>query len=438
MLRSMFAGVSGLRSHQVMMDVVGNNIANVNTVGYKSSGAIFSDVLSQTVRGAGLGSLGTSGGSNPSQIGLGVRLQAIQMSFSQGATQLTGRSTDFAIQGDGLFVVDVAGSQAFARAGSFSLDSLGQLTTPEGGLVQGWGAIGGLVNTNASISSLRIPVGQTIPADTTNVVNIGGNLPSNADDGSGVPPAAVISSSINVYNSLGTAIPLRIDYTKVPNTAGNVDWEVSAFDPDGNQIAGPLTLQFGQAPPSSGEIVTPSNRVLNLSAAQLATIQVGGSTPAGGFDTGGVDLNFGTATGADRLTGASGTSSVSALSQDGAPIGTLVSFGVSQEGLISGVFNNGKNQQLGQIAMANFANPGGLEKTGGSLYRATVNSGNAQIGTAGSGGRGTLSGGTVEMSNVDLAAEFTNLIVAQRGFQANSRIITASDEILQDLVNMKR
>ena len=184
--------------------------------------------------------------------------------------------------------------------------------------------------------------------------------------------------------------------------------------------------------------MTPSNRVLNLTASQLATIQVGGSTPAGGFDTGGVDLNFGTATGADRLTGASGTSSVSALSQDGAPIGTLVSFGVSQEGLISGVFNNGKNQQLGQIAMANFANPGGLEKTGGSLYRATVNSGNAQIGTAGSGGRGTLSGGTVEMSNVDLAAEVTNLIVAQRGFQANSRIITASDEILQDLVNMKR
>ncbi len=435
MLRSMFAGVSGLRSHQVMMDVVGNNIANVNTVGYKSSGAIFSDVLSQTVRGAGLGSLGTAGGSNPSQIGLGVRLQAIQMSFSQGATQLTGRSTDFAIQGDGLFVVDVAGTQAFARAGSFSLDSLGQLTTPEGGLVQGWGAVGGLVNTNSSITSLRIPVGQTIPADTTNTVNIGGNLPSNAEDGSGTLPAAVISSSINVYNSLGTAIPLRVDYTKVPNTAGNVDWQVSAFDPDGNQIAGPLTLRFNQA---DGEIGTPATRILNISTAQLATIQVGGTTPAGGFDASGIDLNLGTATGADRLTGASGTSSVTALSQDGAPIGTLVSFGVSQEGLISGVFNNGKNQQLGQIAMANFSNPGGLEKTGGSLYRATVNSGNAQIGTAGTGGRGTMSGGTVEMSNVDLAAEFTNLIVAQRGFQANSRIITASDEILQDLVNMKR
>ncbi len=434
MLRSMFAGVSGLRSHQVMMDVVGNNIANVNTVGYKSSSATFSDVLSQTVRGAGLASLGTQGGSNEAQVGLGVRLQAIQMSFSQGATQLTGRSTDFAIQGDGLFVVNVGGTQAFSRAGSFSLDSLGQLVTPEGGLVQGWQATNGVVNTNASISGMRIPVGQTIPADTTNSIQIGGNLPSNAADGVTAVPAAVISSSINVFNSLGTSIPLRVDYTKVPNTAGNVDWNVKVYDPDGNQIAGPMTLQFSQ---SNGEIAVPATRTLNLSAAQLSTIQVGGASPSGTFDATGIDLNLGTATGADRLTGASGTNSVSALSQDGAPIGTLVSFGVSQEGLVSGVFNNGKNQQLGQIALATFANPGGLEKAGGSLYHSTVNSGNAIIGTAGTGGRGTMSGGTVEMSNVDLAAEFTNLIVAQRGFQANSRIITASDEVLQDLVNMK-
>lgn len=438
MLRSMFAGVSGLRSHQVMMDVVGNNIANVNTAGYKSSTAIFSDVLSQTLRGAGLPTLGTSGGSNAAQIGLGVRLQAIQMSFTQGATQLTGRSTDFAIQGDGLFIVDVAGTQAFSRAGSFNLDALGQLVTPEGGLVQGWQAQNGTVNTNSSIGSLRIPVGQTIAADTTNSITMGGNLPSDASDGSGATPATVISASTTVFNSLGTAVPIRIDYTKVANGVGTVDWQVDAFDPDGNQIAGPLTLQFGTSGATAGEVIVPATRKLNLSQAQLASIQLGGSPVAGGFDTTGIDLDFGTATGADRLTGAAGANSATALSQDGAPIGTLVSFGVSQEGLISGVFDNGKNKQLGQIALATFANPGGLEKTGGSLYRSTVNSGTALVGTAGTGGRGTMSGGTVEMSNVDLAAEFTNLIVAQRGFQANSRIITASDEVLQDLVNMKR
>ena len=434
----MFAGVSGLRSHQVMMDVVGNNIANVNTTGYKSSTAIFSDVLSQTLRGAGLPSLGTSGGSNAAQIGLGVRLQAIQMSFAQGATQLTGRATDFAIQGDGLFVVDVAGTQAFSRAGSFNLDALGQLVTPEGGLVQGWQANNGTVNTNSSIGSLRVPVGQTIAADTTNTVVMGGNLPSDASDGTGTTPATVISASTNVFNSLGTSIPLRVDYTKVPNGAGTVDWQADVFDPDGNKIAGPLTIQFGVTGPTAGEVTVPANRKLNITQGQLATIKQGGATPAGGFDATGIDLDFGASTGADRLTGAAGNNSATALSQDGAPIGTLVSFGVSQEGLISGVFDNGKNKKLGQIAMATFANPGGLEKTGGSLYRSTVNSGNALVGTAGTGGRGTMSGGTVEMSNVDLAAEFTNLIVAQRGFQANSRIITASDELLQDLIAMKR
>lgn len=435
MLRSMFAAVSGLRSHQVMMDTVGNNIANVNTVGYKSSGTIFADVLSQSLSGAGLPALGTTGGTNPRQLGLGVRLQAIQMNFTQGAAQLTGRSTDFSIQGDGLFVVQIAGTQAYSRAGSFSLDALGQLVTPEGGLVQGWPATSGVVNTNANVSALRVPVGQSIPATTTSKIEIGGNLPADASDGTGANPATVISSSIAVYNSLGTAIPLRIDYTKVPDTSGNVDWQVNVYDPDNNQIAGPLTVQFSQ---SNGELTNPSSRSLNLSATELANIQVGGTSPAGSWATGGISLDFGGSTDADRLTGAAKTNSVSALSQDGAPLGTLVSFGVSQEGLISGVFSNGKNEQLGQIALAAFTNPTGLEKLGGSLYRATVNSGTPLVGTAGSGGRGTISGGTVEMSNVDLAAEFTNLIVAQRGFQANSRVITASDEILQDLVNMKR
>jgi flagellar hook protein FlgE len=194
-------------------------------------------------------------------------------------------------------------------------------------------------------------------------------------------------------------------------------------------------LQFSQA---TSEIAAPATRTLTIPQADLNTIQIGGATPAGSWDAAGIVLDFGTATDPDRLTGAAQTNSVAALNQNGAPLGSLVSFSVSQEGLISGVFSNGKNQQLGQIALAAFTNPAGLEKAGGSLFRSTVNSGEPLIGTAGGGGRGTMSGGTVEMSNVDLAAEFTNLIVAQRGFQANSRIITASDEILQDLVNLKR
>ncbi|HEY1740315.1 MAG TPA: flagellar hook protein FlgE [Acidimicrobiia bacterium] len=435
MLRSMYAAVSGLQTNQLMMDVVGNNIANVNTIGYKSSDAVFADVLSQTLNGAGLGELGISGGSNPSQVGLGVRLQTIETSFAQGATQLTGNSTDMAIQGDGMFVVNMAGTQAYTRAGSFTLDAQGQLVTPDGGLVEGWQGVNGAVNTNASISSIRIPVGQQIPATATTTVRMSGNLPADSSDGSGTTPATVIDASIDVYNTLGTAVPLRVEYTKVPNSTGTVDWSVSAYDPDGNKISGPLTLQFDQA---TGEIKTPASRTLNLTAAQLGAIKVNGQSVAGTWNGGGINLSFGQSTDADRVTGSAGTNDIAASSQDGSPIGSLVSYSVSPEGLVSGIFSNGKNEQLAQIAMANFTNPAGLTKLGGSLYTSTVNSGTPLIGTAGSGGRGTLSGGAVEQSNVDLATEFTNLIVAQRGFQANARIITASDEILQDLVNMKQ
>jgi flagellar hook protein FlgE len=301
--------------------------------------------------------------------------------------------------------------------------------------VQGWQAVNGTVNTNASVSSIRVPVGQTIPATPTTGVRMSGNLPADSSDGTGSTPATVIDSSIDVYNTLGTAVPLRVEYTKVPNSTGTVDWQVDAYDPDGNKIAGPLVLQFDSA---TGEVKAPAGRKLNITAAELGAMEVDGATPPGSWNGGGIDIDFGLATDADRVTGSSGSNNIAALSQDGAPIGSLVSFAISQEGLISGVFSNGKNEQLGQIALANFTNPAGLEKAGGSLYHGTVNSGNPLIGTAGIGGRGTLSGGAVEMSNVDLAAEFTSLITAQRGFQANARIITASDEILQDLVNMKR
>jgi flagellar hook protein FlgE len=403
------------------MDVVGNNIANVNTTGYKASNALFQDLLSQSIRGAGApGAL--QGGSNPAQVGLGVRLAAITLNFSQGASQLTGRSTDFAIQGDGLFVIDQGGTRAYTRAGSFGLDGLGQLVTPDGGFVLGWQASPtGAVNTNASVGHLQIPVGQTIAPVTTTEMSIGGNLPSDAATGT------TINASINVFNSLGASIPLRAEFTKIANVAGQVNWQVRVYDSANTLISGPTAVTFNL----TGGLIS-ANPV--VTQAQLNAIP----GTSGTWGAGGITLDFGAPTDADRLTSAATLNSVAALSQDGSAIGSLVGFSVAQDGLISGVFSNGRNQPLGQIALAAFANPAGLEKAGNSLYRSSVNSGEPQVGVAGQGGRGTLAGGTVEMSNVDLAAEFTNLIVAQRGFQANSRIITASDEILQDLVNMKR
>jgi flagellar hook protein FlgE len=199
------------------------------------------------------------------------------------------------------------------------------------------------------------------------------------------------------------------------------------FDSGNNLVSGPAAVTF-----DLNGALTSGN--VTVTRAQLNTI----AGTSGTWGAGGVTLDFGTATDPDRLSGAGGLNTAAALSQDGSGVGSVVGFSVSEQGLITGTFSNGRSQAIGQIAMATFANPNGLEKLGSSLYSATVNSGNAQIGVAGSGGRGTLSGGTLEMSNVDLAAEFTNLIVAERGFQANSRVITTSDQILQDLVNLKQ
>jgi flagellar hook protein FlgE len=422
MLRSMFAAVSGLQAHQTFMDVVGNNIANVNTTGFKSGTVQFEDLLSQTINGAGSPSAGVSGGTNPAQVGLGVRLAGIGTNFSQGASQQTGRQTDFAIQGDGFFVVNQGGIRAYTRNGSFSLDGLGQLVTGDGGLLQGWQADpNGNVNTNSSIGPLKIPVGETIAPITTGTISIGGNLPSDTATG------GTVNISIDVNNSLGGSIPLRMQFTKVADTAGSVTWTVTTFDSANNVIAGPSAVKFDTA----GALTTGN---ITLTQAQLNAI----AGTSGTWNAGGIAMDFGAATDADRLTGSATLNSVAALSQDGSSIGSLVSFSVGQDGLISGVFSNGRTQALGQMALANFADPSGLIKQGGSLFTTSANSGLPQIGVAGVGGRGTLTGGTLEGSNVDLGQEFTNMILAQRGFEANAKVITTSDELLQDLVNLKR
>src|SRR5438067_2630049 len=186
LLRSLFSGISGLRAHQQMMDTTGNNIANVNTTGYKSSQTTFEDTLSQLVRSAGAPQGGV-GGTNPAQIGLGVRLGGISNNFSQGAAQTTGRSTDLMIQGDGFFVVQNAGQDLYTRNGSFSFDTNGSLVTSDGGVVQGWSGNNGVVNTNSAVSAIQLPTGTLLPPKATGQVTVGGNLPG---DTTGTSPTA--------------------------------------------------------------------------------------------------------------------------------------------------------------------------------------------------------------------------------------------------------
>ncbi|MDQ2678154.1 MAG: flagellar hook protein FlgE [Actinomycetota bacterium] len=423
MIRSMYSAVSGLRNHQTMMDVVGNNIANVNTSGFKSSTTVFQDVLSQTLRGAGAAGANT-GGTNPAQVGLGSRVAGTTTNFSQGALQLTGRSTDLAIQGDGFFVVNQGGQQLYTRAGSFSPDALGRLVTQTGAMLQGWQAdAAGNVNSNGAVGDIVIPVGDIIAPVRTTSVELGGNLPADAEIG------ASIANSIEVYDGQGNPVTLRFEFTK---TAANA-WSAEYRFVDAGGVLQPT-------PPAAGNAVT--NGALTFGADGELTSGygltiAGGTVPgfAGGED---IAISLGDAGAPNRLSQFGTLSSVAAIGQDGSAAGSLQSFTIGQDGLIVGSYTNGGNRVIGQVALASFNNPEGLEKTGGSNYRPSINSGLAQLGVAGQGGRGLLAAGTIEMSNVDLAAEFTNLIVAQRGFQANSRVVTTSDELLQELVNIKR
>lgn len=289
MLRSLFAGISGLRSNQTMLDVVGNNIANANTAGYKGSNVIFQDTLSQMLTGAGAPVAGppAAGGTNPIQIGLGVSVGGTTTNFGQGSAQVTGRATDLMIQGDGFFAIQRGNETLYTRAGAFNFDEAGNLVTLDGDLVRGW-------NRNAA-----------------------GDLPA--------------------------------------LTAGA----------DGS--------------------MTPAPGTINIE-----------------FQTLGV-----------------------------------ASYSIGADGKITGVID-GEKVDLGQIAVANFVNPEGLERAGDTAFRASANSGDPRVTVAGAAGMGKLMGGALEMSNVDLAQEFTNLIIAQRGFQATSRVITTSDSVLEELVNIKR
>ncbi len=411
MLRSMFSAISGLKAHQTKMDVTGNNIANVNTVGFKGSQTVFQDTLSQVIR-AGGAPAADRGGMNPAQVGLGAKVAAITTNWTQGATQSTGRSTDFMIEGDGFFVTRSGTEQLYTRAGSFEFDGNGRLVTPDGSVLRGWMAdANGNVNPNGPITDLMVPYGQVVSPRATGGVGVtagtmAGNLPADA------VPTDVVQSAIVMYDQLG--VPQEISYTYTNTGPGA--WTLDIAHEDGtNLYSGAVTFNAAGALTSAPTVTVP--------AAALAGYP---SWP------GPLDINI------SGVTQYGGTSTVQATGQNGFALGTLQSFTLGNDGTITGVYSNGLRQALGQLALASFNNPSGLEKAGSSSFRVGDNSGAAMVGLAGVAGRGVLNSGALEMSNVDLAEEFTGLIVAQRGFQANSRVITSSDEILQDLVNLKR
>jgi flagellar hook protein FlgE len=409
MMRSMFSAVSGLRNHQTFMDVVGNNIANVNTTGFKGSRVTFQDILNQTLRGAAAPQ-GTRGGSNGAQVGLGMLLAGIDTLQTQGNLQSTNMLTDLAVQGDGFFIINDGSRNLYTRDGAFDVDVNGRLVNPATGAnVMGWQAdSAGVITTTGAVSPLTIPSGSSMIGQPTSTLTFSGNLDS------ATAAAGTITATVPIYDSLGNRHDLTLTLTKASATT----WTFAYTAPAGVTLTGATgTLTFS----ASGQLAS------NSATAPLVATFTNGSAP----------VSVPTAGDFTALTQLRAPSDVRTTT-NGASAGNLTSFSIGPTGEVTGIYSNGQTRPIGQIALATFSNPGGLEKQGGNTFAPSASSGTAQIGVPDTGGRGRISSGFLEMSNVDLAQQFTNMIMAQRGFQANSRVITASDEMLQDLVNLKR
>ena len=443
MMRSMFSGVSGLRAHQTKMDVIGNNIANVNTVGFKSGRVTFQEVFNQTLRGAGAPDAATGrGGTNPMQVGLGIDVGAVDTIVTRGSLQRTDNPTDLSIEGDGFFIVKGgnADTYRFTRAGNFGIDRLGNLVTGCGMNVYGWQAytreLDGSYSYDTEQPNEPINLYSDIPnknkrmiaAKATTTAVFAGNLDAAnvalGSDGAATADNIHVSVPLTVYDSLGNDYKINVKFWKITasgGTDGNSTWSWE-IDPGSGQTASSAngSIQFdtnGQI--IAGESVTPE-------------IIITPDTSVGTQDIN-VKLDF------SKLTMYAADSSVNPTSIDGYSTGSLVTFIIGSDGIITGIYSNGQQQPLGLIALTSFENPSGLQKVGDNMFIPTTNSGSFEKASkAGSEGVGTLNPGTLEMSNVDLSREFTDMIVTQRGFQANSRIITTSDEMLQELVNLKR
>ncbi|MCB1322754.1 MAG: flagellar hook protein FlgE [Leptospiraceae bacterium] len=463
MMRSLYSGVSGLKNHQTRMDVIGNNVSNVNTHGFKMERVTFMDMISQQLSGASE-PRENIGGINPQQVGLGMMVASIDKIMTQGSLQTTGKNTDVAISGDGFFVIKDGDKEFYTRAGQFNVDRDGFYVHPGTGLrVQGWNARNDedgnkFINSSASLEDIHIPIYSKKPAKETTEVVYESNLNQAVE---AVPPDATEEqiqqflsgpvsqrrghvTTINVFDPQGNERELRLELYKT----GENRWTGRAHIDDAQSVsvnvvgpAGQDTAIGGQNTfelsfTSDGRIMSVSDGVDTANAGQL-NVQVSFRI-AGNPDTQTINLNMGEAGVMKGVTQFASDFTTRAKEQDGYPMGYLESFAIDNTGTITGTYSNGVKEPLARIALANFTNPAGLTKEGETKFSYSINSGNPIIGEAGVAGRGKVNAGLLEMSNVDLAEQFTDMIVTQRGFQANSRTITTSDQMIQEVLGLKR
>ena len=463
MMRSLYSGVSGMQNHQTRMDVIGNNVANVNTTGFKKGRVDFQDMISQQLSGAAAPTTEV-GGVNPKEVGLGVQVAAINTIFTQGNLQTTGVSTDIAIQGNGFFVLKDGEESFYTRAGAFGVDRDGTLVNPANGMrVQGWMArdLNGeqIIQTAATPTDLVIPLGSKDPAHATENVNFACNLNKNTPEILEGASAADIAkgtwnTEFKIYDSFGNEHLLAVSFTRV---VGNPNqWEASVqVDPENAEYTQTRiglgttdgmrnTFRVNFDNHGTLQSVTDSAGIMTNPEGEIV-LQAPITVADANHDEDGhpyrqtFNINLGTI-GSQRntVTQSAAQSSTKAFYQDGYTMGYLDNFKIDSSGIITGVYSNGTSRKIGQIAMATFTNQGGLEKAGDNTYVESNNSGIANIGESGIAGKGKLLAGALEMSNVDLTEQFTDMITTQRGFQSNAKTIQTSDTMLETVLSLKR
>ncbi len=405
---SLYTALSGLSADTTALDVVGDNLANMNTQGFKTNDISFEDAMNEAS-----GSL---------QIGAGVGSTVTDRDFSQGNIENTGQPLDLAIQGNGFFVVQdpSSGATMYTRDGTFSLNAQGQLVTSSGDLVQGWMATNGTVNPSGATSAITVPLLSSIPPAATQNISLSANLDASAAVGD------TFSAPVQVYDSLGNAQTLTIQFTNTGPGAWNYTVSIpSSAVTGGTGTSTQLTtgsITFN----SAGQLTTPAaGKPINITnSAALAD----------GAATLNINWNLYGTNGTSDLTGFAQTSAASGTTQDGSATGTVTGLSLADGGDLVATYSNGAQQTLAQVALANVANPNTLVATNGNNYELGVDTITPSVGAAGTGGRGTLVGQSIEESNVDMATEFTDLIVFQQGYDANSKVLSTVDEMEQTLL----
>ncbi len=402
--------LSGLQANSTALSTIGNDLANLNTTAFKNQSANFEDLFYQNI--------GTSGSNAPLQVGVGTRVSSISSDFTQGNIAPTGNSTDMALNGDGFFVVNQAGSQVLTRNGNFQLSPEGNLITSDGYGVQGYPALAnGSVNLNSPLQTLHIPIAETQLAHPTTQFSVSTSLNSSAAIGS------TFTSSVVMYDSLGDQHNASVTFTKTANNA----WGYAVTLPSGDASASSGntgTLTFN----TDGTLASPTGNVTGISFTGLSDHASDMTLNWTLYDS----------AGKASINQSAAASSTNGNSQDGYASGLYKNFSVDADGLVTANFTNGGAETIGQLAVATVSDPQSLTRNGNALYSVNRASGEMNLGTANTGGRGSISDSALEQSNVDISTEFADLIVAQRAFQANSKTVTTFDTITQDTINMIR